>query len=195
VPLIHRRAIRGARHDTKEHIMKKTIAILAALAAVAAGVSVTASPAAADSPSATYTNGGNPGIVGTRTQTCDTFQTRGVLGAYGAWGYYIDGCTVRVACGSYARWCVARGDSSIGLLMARGDRVTVNSRLRIDDAAGQMTWRRDKSCAGMDSCTVTDEVALQPGQTASVQCNGVREARPGLANEAKMRCAIAVQSF
>ncbi|MEA2142472.1 MAG: hypothetical protein QOI64_902 [Solirubrobacteraceae bacterium] len=36
--------------------MKKTIAILAALAAVAVGATVTASPAAADSPSATYTN-------------------------------------------------------------------------------------------------------------------------------------------
>jgi hypothetical protein len=60
----------------------------------------------------------------------------------------------------------------------RGDRVTMNARIRRFDNYGNVHGWSDTSCSGFDRCTTADASVIYPGQSASVQCNGVREARP-----------------
>ena len=75
--------------------MRKTIATVSAFAALAvAGVS--AGPAAADDPNVRYSQGGTLG--GSNYTSCETQMKRGVLGQYGAAGYFLDGCTVTRGC-------------------------------------------------------------------------------------------------
>ena len=96
--------------------MRKTLATLAAMAAGAAAFGTVASPASADDPNATYLQGGTTGA--SRTLSCQTKYKPGVLGQYGAWGNYIDGCTVKLDCpantGLYrSSSCDVSGDSFI----------------------------------------------------------------------------------
>jgi hypothetical protein len=171
--------------------MRKTIATLAAVAAGVTAFGSLAGTAAADDPNARYTQGGYMGL-GSLYQKCETPTKTGVLGQYGAWGYFIDGCTARVDCASsLARYCdTVNTEAKIETLTRRGDRVTMNARLRIFNSSGQVVWFRDQSCSGIDSCTINDLYPgyLSLGQSASVQCNGVRENRAG--NYAKASCRV-----
>jgi hypothetical protein len=157
--------------------MRKTITSLLALGALA----VAAQPAAADDPAAvTTTSYYGSGV----SSTCQTPDKLGVAGQYGAWGYYIDGCTVRLTCPSYLRVCAANANSQIVSTPARGQRVTMNSRLRAFSSSGYLFWYRDMSCDATNSCGTADLVYIQGGQSASEQCNGVRQSGHNLAHVA-----------
>ena len=94
---------------------------------------------------------------------------------YGAWGYYIDGCTsARLDCPSYAHSCAVTGTSYIDLANHRGDRVTMNSRIWMYNSAGQVRGWADMSCAGYNTCSNTQYATVNPGESITVQCNGVR---------------------
>jgi hypothetical protein len=158
--------------------MRKSITTLFAVTALAVG----AQPAAADDPAATTTARGHVGGV---VVSCVTPDRVGVAGAFGAWGHYVDGCTVRRTCVDQV--CSAAGDSQINTEANRGHAVTLNSRLRAFSASGNNIWFRDKSCAGTNVCTTFDLVHIRQGQSASVQCNGVRQSA---FNRARVRCTL-----
>jgi len=160
--------------------MRKTIASLLALGALA----VAAQPAIADDPAATTTTTGNAFGV---TSTCQTPDKVGVFGQYGAWGYYLDGCTVRLTCPSYLSVCSASAASRIVTTPDRGQRVTLNSRLRAFSSSGYLFWYRDQSCDDRASCSTADLVYIRGGESASVQCNGVRE---GGHNRGNVACSL-----
>jgi hypothetical protein len=111
-----------------------------------------------------------------------------VLGQYGAWGYYIDGCTVMAWCPSWTVRCRATGYGTISTYASLGHRVTMNSRVRGFSTSGALLGWEDRSCAGIKYCQPTGIVRyLAPGQAASEQCNGVRENAP---NTAQVRCSL-----
>ena len=172
--------------------MRKRFATIAAVAAAAVAFGSLAGPAAADDPNVTYSHGGTLG--GSTTLSCKTQFKRGVLNQYGAWGYYIDGCTVRLDCPvrtTYAlSYCIVNSETPIDTQVHRGDRVTMNARIRRFTSAGQNYAWSDRSCDALDSCTTTDSTYVWPGESASVQCNGVREARPFDGNAAQDFCRV-----
>jgi hypothetical protein len=185
-------------NGTEERHMRKTIATLAAVVAGVAAFGSTADPAAADVPNPIYSSSmplmsgaGHPYPSGVTTwKQCQTPQSRGVLGQYGAWGYYIDGCTVKEHCNRYNRnGCLVRSYTSINLATYRGDRVTQNARLRTFNSDGYVFGWSDRSCAGSNTCSTGDYRYLSAGQAASIQCNGVREAMP-IDNSASNTCRI-----
>jgi hypothetical protein len=167
--------------------MRKTIASLAAVAATIAAFGATAGTAAADDPNARHHFGDGMYVPPNSTNhVCDTPYKRGILGQYGAWAYFVDGCTTtRNTCSGSTqsgptRYCTAGGTGRISTYYARGERVTLNARLRVFDGSGRLISSRDTSCAGVDSCYAFD---FQPGtvsvgQSISVQCNGVRQGPP-----------------
>jgi hypothetical protein len=171
--------------------MRKTIATLAALAAGVAVFGVTAGTAAADvaNPIVKYESG-----PGWSKATCQNFQTRGVYGQYGANGWFIDGCTVSLACYS-PRGCGVSTSTSISGLRSRGYRVTQNARLRRFNSSGAVYGWSDKSCAGIDTCTTNDGSAIAPGQRASIQCNGVLEAPYSRPDDMVNGCRITVYNL
>lgn len=170
-----------------------TVAALAALAVLGTA----AGPAAADVPNATVTSIGTPGQ--TYGLKCQTPYSPGVLGQYGAWGYYIDGCTVKVYCHNANGWwqgrCTARTTTTITTYNWTGDRVTMNARLRelsptgVGNEYAVRGWS-DKSCSGYNSCTTTDVREIPVVNAATVQCNGVREYKYWAANSATVSCAL-----
>src|SRR3712207_1244044 len=103
--------------------MRKLLTAVAALAALA----IAAPPAIADDPGAAEWS-----HYGTNTllRGCNTPARAGVQGQYGAWGHFIDGCTVRTWCPDYATRCRVTGEAWIGTSSWIGHRVTLNSRLR-----------------------------------------------------------------
>jgi hypothetical protein len=176
--------------------MRKTITMLTAVGALAA-LAVGASPAAADDPNAksTITNLGT-----VQVGECRTPNKPGVRGAFGAWGHYIDGCTIRVQCPQHLSVCAARAESRIGLRNQNLDhRVTLNSRTRVflnagTDEPGSEIWHRDVSCDSANWCRAEDDVIhLRGGQYVSVQCNGVRESVRSPRNSANVSCSVKVQ--
>lgn len=168
--------------------LRKSITTLAAVLAAGAVLGVAANPAAADvaNPirkpfSTSYSYG----------EFCQNFQSYGVKYQYGAWGYYVDGCTTtRLSCPA-ARGCLAKMHTSIGLLRSRGDRVTQNARIRRFAYTGGLVGWTDKSCDGTNSCANDDTEFLAPGQSATVQCNGVYEGKYGV-DEAVNGCKLEI---
>src|SRR5687768_7954146 len=176
---------RGAIH------MRKTLATLAAVTAAAAAFGTVASPASADDPNVTYSHGGTAGW--SHTYGCATQYKTGVYGQYGASGNFIDGCTVKLTCPANTgqmpvQRCDVSGYSFIENYYYRGERVTMNARIRRFEAGGRLYGWSDKSCAGYDRCEVNDSSVIAPGQSASVQCNGVRSATAG--NSARAYCSV-----
>ena len=114
--------------------MLRTITAFAAVATLA----VVPQAALADDPAATHT------VVtsssGAVTAVCQTPNRVGVACAYGAWGHYIDGCTVRLACPGHVRVCAATSGSAIATSITRGQRVTLNSRMRAFSRSGGVIW-------------------------------------------------------
>jgi hypothetical protein len=70
----------------------------------------------------------------------------------------------------------------------------MNARQRTFNSSGQVIGWSDKSCADINSCTIDSSVTILPGQSATAQCNGVREAKPyvllggGDGNSAQVSC-------
>jgi hypothetical protein len=112
-----------------------------------------------------------------------------VAGAFGAWGHYVDGCTVQLTCPAHLQVCSAHASSRINTEKSVGHKVTLNSRLRAISPSGNVFWFRDVSCANTDWCEAEDMVYIRGGQTASVQCNGVRESGPK-DNRAHVACSL-----
>jgi len=163
---------------------------LAALAAVAAFGTVAAT-ASADDPNVTYSNGGTPGF--SHAFSCATQYKFGAFGQYGAWGNFIDGCTVKLTCPANTglmdvQRCDVGDYSFIDNYNHRGERVTMNARIRRFEAGGRVYSWSDRSCDGSDRCEVNDSSVIAPGQSASVQCNGVRAATAG--NSAMDHCGV-----
>lgn len=176
--------------------MRKTITILATLAATAlAGVA--AQPAAADDPQAWVESSKSP-YGATYTQTCYTPDRWGITGQYGAWGNYVDGCTAKLRCDA-ARCTVyvASGGltSRVGDTPASSYQQTCNVRLRAFDANGAFKWHRDGStystganseayrfgyaypiakCSASAFPSSWRDTQIQRGEWATVQANGVR---------------------
>lgn len=171
--------------------MRKTLATFAVIAAGAVALGATAGPASADDPYVTYSNGGTAGF--SRSYGCATQYKSGGFGQYGAWGSFIDGCTVRLTCPANTglmdvQQCDVSGYSFIDNYYYRGERVTMNARLRRYEAGGHLYGWSDKSCDSYNRCEDNDSSVIAPGQSASVQCNGVRAATAG--NSAKDYCSV-----
>jgi hypothetical protein len=66
----------------------------------------------------------------------------------------------------------------------------MNSRIRRFDSAGNTLGWSDKSCDNYDRCEVNDTSWISPGQSATVQCNGVRQWRLYDGNLGKAYCNI-----
>jgi hypothetical protein len=131
------------------------------------------------------------------TQTFDNATRRdcvmpeqtGVPGAYGAWGNFIYGCTVKLTCPHRFRACVVDQRSGI-LANGPNPEVSLNSRLRLYNRSGRLAWVKDLSCWDVGACYVDETDTLpqiRPGESASVECNGVREALDGTAH---VDCAV-----
>jgi hypothetical protein len=147
---------------------------LAALLVVAAAVvGVAAQTASADVPNPSYyTINYGP----SKEFKCVTPLSPGVNGQYGAWGDYIDGCTVRLSCPTTSARCTAWEGTSIDAYGSPAARVTQNARIRtINSFTNAVIGWSDRSCSGTASCGISDRALLFGGQSASVQCNGVRQ--------------------
>jgi hypothetical protein len=72
------------------------------------------------------------------------------------------------------------------------DRVTLNSRIRMFGPGETETDRwRDTSCEGVNSCAAEDRVFIKPGESASLQCNGVHAETND--NPARVFCTLALE--
>lgn len=124
---------------------------------------------------------------------CSPDHSAGVHGQYGAWGSYVGGCTtVQVKCTSWPA-CLVSNRSTINTEYFWGNRVTLNTRLRYYNSAGALIGWRDKSCDGTNYCRAEDAgstVGLRFGESATVQCNGVRQTVAG--NRARAHCSLNV---
>lgn len=180
------------------HAPARRLAGIATALAVALGTAgAAAGPAAADVTNPYMTTIGTPGQ--SYGQRCTTPYSAGVPGQYGAWGAYVDGCTVRVTCRNANNWwigrCTARMTTSITTASWTGDRVTMNARLREFAPTGTGNeyavrgWS-DRSCSGTNTCTTTDVREIPVVNQASVQCNGVREYTWWATNYASVSCAL-----
>ena len=168
--------------------MRKLLATFSALAALVGALAVGVNPASADVANPIRTSFSTSNSFG---EKCQNFQSYGVRYQYGAWGYFVDGCTAGPLSCPSPRGCSATMRTSIGLLRSRGDRVTQNARLRRFDANGNVFGWSDKSCSGINRCTNEDAAFLAPGQKASVQCNGVYEGIKGV-DEAINVCRLEI---
>ena len=171
--------------------MSKTLVRLAAVAAAAATFGTVASPASADDSGATFSVSTSTGV--SQTYTCQTPWRFGGYGQYGAWGNFIDGCTVKLSCPSMSgtvpvRKCDVSEYSYIDNYYHRGERVTMNGRIRRYDAGGHSYSWSDRSCDLPDRCSVSDSSVIAAGQSAAVVCNGVRSATSN--NWAKDSCSV-----
>jgi hypothetical protein len=167
--------------------MRKVLIVLAVTVIAFTGL---AGVAAADDP--------NPYINGQRGAnyewaSCTSRETVGVLGQYGAQGFYIDGCTSpRVYC-PWGRVCVVNTTNYIDTRQhyARNF-VTQNARVRVFNSSGYVRWHHDKSCGNTSTCWNHDSYAyIYGGESATSQCNGVRD-RNGMGSVAWNYCEVKV---
>jgi len=128
-----------------------------------------------------------PGRLQDATHAPFPLHQVGEQGAYGAWGHYIDGCTVQLTCPAHVEVCEASEDSRINTEAAQGDKVTLNSRIRVYSSSFTLFFSRDVSCENTNWCEAEDKVFIRGGETASVQCNGVRESTD---NRAHVSCNL-----
>jgi hypothetical protein len=171
--------------------MRSSIIIALVVLSALAGAQPAAAVPAGDDPAATLTPTERTGNGAFRS--CIAAYKPGVFGQYGAKGYYIAGCTVRLTCPSTRTGCTVMAESRINTERSRGDRVTLNSRTRIFRRGLGVGWG-DSSCAGTNWCMTEDtyKVNIRGGDSASVQCNGVRESAP---NRAQVRCTVELGSL
>jgi hypothetical protein len=145
--------------------LRASLLVLAALAACAA---LATSPARADNPSAQFY--GTTDSTQT-TRWCQTPWVGGVWHAYGAWGYYIDGCTASVQC----PWSRCRSMQASGELRTASGYTTCNTAVRIYNVYGSLRYRADYSGSGGNgSCWIARGAPdAGYGEWVTVQTNGV----------------------
>jgi hypothetical protein len=99
---------------------------------------------------------------------------------------------VRLTCPSHLSVCAAKAESRIATASYRGQRVTLNSRMRaFSKGTDQEFWHRDVSCDNTNWCRTEDLVYIRGGESASVQCNGVRASGH---NTAKVECSLDLEN-
>ena len=164
--------------------------ILTAIALTIAATAGSAGVAAADVPNATVRVIPGPNY---QSASCTTPETMGVLHQYGAWGWYIDGCTTpRVYCPP-SRRCAVDTVNFIWTRNSYGYRVTQNARVRVFTHHGTLRYFHDRSCAGNNTCTNRDSYGyLYGGESATTQCNGVRENKLNLWPLSYNHCEVKV---
>jgi hypothetical protein len=177
----------------KQLIMRTILITALSVLSVLSVLTVSAQPAAADDPDAVpYGQAWDDA----RISGCETPYRTGVLGQYGAQGYFIDGCTASTRCpvagaGGLVKFCIATGYSRIQTQNFAGHYVTMNSRVRRFSLNAALIDWHDASCGPeRDLCSTSIDTILLPGQLASTQCNGVRE---NAYNTAFVMCQIYVE--
>jgi hypothetical protein len=143
----------------------RTVLVLLVLAALAA---IAAQPAAADSPYARFYASQD---ATQSTRWCETPWLGGLKGAYGAWGYYVDGCTAQIQC----PWSRCRTMQATGQLSAAsGVYTTCNTAVRVFTSGGYLRWRTDLSRSGYGGCWANGgSPDTSYGEWVTVQSNGV----------------------
>ena len=86
-----------------------------------------------------------------RSYDCATQYKFGGFGQYGAWGNFIDGCTVKLTCPVNTglmdvQRCDVGANSFIDNYYYRGERLTMNARTRRFETGGHVYGWRDGSC-------------------------------------------------
>jgi uncharacterized protein YkwD len=117
---------------------------------------------------------------------CGPGYSVGVLGLPGTTGFFMDGCTVQLKCAGAAP-CRVSSRSTTNTQNWVGHWAANNSRIRYINTAGAVTGWRDHSCTNTNYCTGEDETSINPGESASVQCNGTRQNAPNMGG---VRCMI-----
>jgi hypothetical protein len=164
--------------------MRKTLTALLTFAVLAGA----AAPAMADDPNAVHTRNADAKTI---WGGCKTAYKPGVDYQYGAWGAYLDGCTVKLQCPVYKATCMVLTRGHINTSPYYGRPVTLNSRVRVFSASNTLYWWRDKSCSGNGSCSTPDTVYIRGGEYASQQCNGVRQVLAG--NLGQIHCTLDIR--
>lgn len=114
-------------------------------------------------------------------------------GQYGADGFFIDGCTSpRVYC-PWGRVCVVNTTNYIDTRPHYGHWVTQNARVRVFNSSGHVRWYHDRSCASTNTCWNHDSYAyIYGGESATSQCNGVRDRRLIMSTLSRNLCQVKV---
>lgn len=174
-----------------EHRVKRAIrSVVVALAIAVTAPAGLAGVASADDP--------NPYVSGQRGANyewaaCTSREQVGVIGQYGAQGFYIDGCTSpRVYC-PWGRVCVVNTVNYIETRPHYGHWMTQNARVRVFNSSGQVRWYHDRSCAGTNACWNYDSHAyIYGGESATSQCNGVRDRWTIMSTLSRNHCEVKV---
>lgn len=146
--------------------------VLAAVVLAAAA----AQPAAADSTSARFYGSTDSAQT---SRWCEVPWAYGYQGAYGAWGFYIDGCTASVTC----PWTHCRTMQATAAVEAYYEvYATCNTAVRIFSTSGYMRYRADYSSSSAAGHCRVDRSApyVDYGERVTVQTNGVVARGPGL---------------
>jgi hypothetical protein len=120
---------------------------------------------------------------------CITPPSNGVFRQFGAWGDFIDGCTVQLSCPRTSVRCTAWMSTTINAYGNPAVPVTQNGRIRRLDANQRVVGFKDRSCSGTSVCQNITSLKIPGGQYGSVQCNGVRAHVAG-APRASNTCSI-----
>jgi hypothetical protein len=167
--------------------------MLIALALTAAAFTSLAGVAAADDPGANrYIDSSTPGQ---QTGVCVTPARFGVWGQFGAWGYYVDGCTTpAVVC--QRPDCAVTESTYIDTQQHWGNLVTQNARLAVFWSTGAAYWWHDVSCGKIaNRCFNSDSYYyIHRGQMANSQCNGVHGREGYLSSNAFNYCSVTVRA-
>lgn len=170
--------------------MRKTIAIMLAAAAL---VGLGAQPAAADDPDAQVSSSSSWFY---QSQECWTPYRHGVYGQYGAWGNYVDGCTVGLRCESpacYVDEAIATLSVNPSDMTYANNQLTCNVRLRIFGPSWNLRFQRDASGTASGTygrqCKANVGRGFQAlrGDIVTLQGNGVRSNWSG---SAQMRVSL-----
>ncbi len=124
--------------------------------------------------------------------TCETPFWKGVAGQFGAWGSFQKGCSVTIQCPYGVKGCAIMPIGGISSEKKVGQKVTMNSRIAVNNSADKLVFREDLSCAGTDGCSNTHLTRMESSAKATFTCNGVRATGP-LEDRAKISCGIRVQ--
>jgi hypothetical protein len=150
--------------------------ILTTLLAAAALAGAAAQPAAADNWYSSYGTSYVPGWD-EYENWCSTPLSKGAQYANGAWGWFVDGCTTRrYTC---PKWhtdgCRIQMISEFRASPYEGIyRTTQNARLRLWWDDGSYAGHVDRGCdRSYGTCSNYYLTWIYPGQSATVQCNGV----------------------
>jgi hypothetical protein len=166
-------------HHLQELAMTSSFTSRSLIATVLAAVALAAAaaqPAAADSAAARFYGSTDASQT---SRWCEVPWAYGYQGAYGAWGFYIDGCTASVTC----PWWACRVMQATGIVEAYYEvYATCNSAVRILSTSGSLRYRADYSSSSSSGHCRIDRSAPYAyyGERVTVQTNGVVARGPGL---------------